>query len=131
MAENEKTGHREEEKRRAKRVTRHFVARFREVLYHPSDKWDEVTVQDISKTGVAFYAARPYALSTDLELNIFNPLLCKENKCWGKVVRCEESKRMKGFYRVAVSFVKIKEPEEDFYKSIEYFIKKEEHQKEV
>ena len=91
------------ERRRAKRITHHYVIRFRQIKPPiASEHWDLTTVKDISKTGISFYASHHYELGVELEIKMKNPLLQKETTCWVTVVRCHSSELKKGFYEAAM-----------------------------
>lgn len=114
------------EKRNVRRITHPYLIQFRQVKPPlASDKWDASTVKNISKTGICFYASRHYESGAELEIKIANPISQHENKCWATVIRCHPSGKRKDFHEVAVNINKVEEPRETFYKTIEFFIRKE------
>ncbi len=120
------------ESRRAMRIIRHFVVRFRQTKPPAlSNDWDVSTVRNISKTGILFHSSRPYEVGFELEIMITSPLSHQEVRCWARVVRCNPLERIKNLYGVAVDINRIEEEcRETFDKTIEYFIKKDEEEKE-
>jgi len=116
---------------RAKRIKRNFIARIR--LYHnntgqkDAPKWNIVTMQNLSSTGILFNYNQKIPINTVLEFIISLPFNNNVH-CLGVVRRIEGpplTKKTKKFYvyRIAAYFIKldthIKESLDNFAEEIE------------
>ena len=99
--------------KRAKRVHRKFIVRFRFYrvkLKQDSSKWNLVTIRNLSSSGILFNYNRKIPLKTILEFNMTLPF-DKDIHCLGKVVRVVEQTPSKPelkqipIYGVAVNFI--------------------------
>jgi len=118
------------EKRRAKRIASRFILHARRLSpLEPKSDWDVSTVINISKTGILFFSSYNYKLGSKLEIKLTIPTK-KKCTCWGYVVRCLPSKRIKNTYEVAVDLSDIEEESKKaFNETLEFFIQKEEGKK--
>lgn len=118
------------EKKRAKRIAHHFILYARQANpLEPTGDWDVSTITNISKTGVFFHSFHNYKLGSKLEIRLILSVQ-KKCMCWGIVVRCLPSKRIKNTYEVAVALSDIEEESKKaFDETLEFFIQKEEEKK--
>ena len=101
--------------KRAKRVQRKFIAKFRfyrgKLKQEPSI-WNLVTIRNLSSNGILFNYNQKIPLKTILEINMTLPF-DKDIHCLGKVVRIEKNpsnkKELKQIpvYGIAVNFIEL------------------------
>ncbi|MEW6087449.1 MAG: PilZ domain-containing protein [bacterium] len=104
------------QKKRAKRIQKSFVARFRihnegdESYFDDSSKWNIVTIKNLSSSGIFFNYNEKIPVDTELELNISLPFISEPVHCLGKVCRVDEDKKYQAglrkipVYGIAVFF---------------------------
>ena len=102
------------EKRGYKRIKHPFMARIRviqgTVKPEEFDKWNIVTIRNLSAAGISFNYHKKLAIGTVLEFNITLPISPNPIRCLAKVCRVDESKsdRIKiPIFGVAAHFVEI------------------------
>ncbi len=121
----------QEEHRKEGRIKRGYIIKFRQV--DPpviSDGWSANKPIDISKSGISFYSEIRFPLGAKLQIRISNPLLHHESLYEAKVVRCNQSAKMKIFYEVAAT-IHAMDPEARaaFEKAIEIFLSKDQEKR--
>lgn len=116
--------------KRAKRIRKSFIARFRvhnekdESYFNDSSKWNIVTINNLSSSGIYFYYNEKIPVDTEIELNISLPFVNEPVHCLGKVCRADEDKKYLAglrkipFYGIAAYFEIINE---DAQKAIDNF----------
>lgn len=117
----------ENENRRARRVTHHYILRARLVDFPENPgAWDISTVRNISETGILFHSAREYPVGSRLEIKLALPTVQEHCTFWGNVVRCLPAEGVKDIFEVAVNITDIEETsKEGFYENLKFFEKRE------
>lgn len=84
-------------RKRASRIQRSFVARFRvyeeNSCFDNSSRWNIVTIKNLSSSGIVFNFNKKIPVDTKLEIKISLPFLVGSALCLGKVCRVDEDRR--------------------------------------
>lgn len=91
--------------KRAKRIQKSFVARFRvhnegnESYFNDSSKWNIVSIKNLSSSGIFFNYNEDIPIGTELEINISVPFVNEPVHCLAKICRIDEDKKFQAGLR--------------------------------
>lgn len=117
----------EQNKRRAPRIKNPYMLKFRQIDPKPdSDQWDMSQSLNISSTGICFNTMKQYSVGAKLEIFLSNPILEKDGRYVGRIIRSEQSHKLKMFHETVVEIEDIDEnSKEAFYQSLRVALEKE------
>jgi c-di-GMP-binding flagellar brake protein YcgR len=106
------------DKREYKRISRHFILRFRA---HQDDGqkggWEVVTVDDLSAGGALINFEKELEIGSVLDITITVPLVNEPIRCLAKVLRVQKPANAL-ICRIAVAFLELSEKDREIMKTL-------------
>ena len=104
-----------QEKRRHQRVKLPYMMKFRSVQPGTNKNWDAVTPVNMSESGICFLTMEEFAVGTDIEFYVSNPLSDEKLVYECKVLRCKKAKARSVLFETVVTIENMSEEAKEVY----------------